>query len=157
MDVVYWQDLQCDALAQAMCCRLTLPLFLSVSLCLSLSLSCSLPHPLILSCMHACSCTHAQRHMHPHSQCGRPAAPTLQPCLPAGTANGPMPAIMSAKTSPGWKLPTNRLCSVSSREFQYTWQQCAGRQAGPWQSAGQGNSSRQLRECTSDTHNSSSP
>lgn len=45
---------------------------------------------------------------------------TVQPFCAAGMANGPMPAIMSTTTCPALKVSTRRLCSCSSREFQYT-------------------------------------
>ncbi len=38
--------------------------------------------------------------------------------LPAGTAKGPMPAMTSHTTSPGWKRLMSRRCSVSSLLFQ---------------------------------------
>ena len=47
-------------------------------------------------------------------------AQTLQPRCAAGMAKGPIPAITSRMTSLGLKVPTRRVCSCSSREFQYT-------------------------------------
>mmetsp|Transcript_35001 Transcript_35001/g.58846 ORF Transcript_35001/g.58846 Transcript_35001/m.58846 type:complete len:253 (+) Transcript_35001:387-1145(+) len=52
----------------------------------------------------------------------RSFANTVHPLSAAGTANGPMPAIMSHTTVPDLLryFPTKRACSFSKREFQYT-------------------------------------
>lgn len=47
-------------------------------------------------------------------------AHTKTPFFPAGTANGPTPAITSHTISPGLNLSTNLACSVLSRLFQNT-------------------------------------
>ena len=50
-------------------------------------------------------------------------ANTVHPSCAAGTANGPMPAIMSHTTVlfPCKYKAASRECSLSSREFQYTF------------------------------------
>jgi len=69
--------------------------------------------------------THTHTHTHhirTHAHKQKTNTRTVQPLSAAGMANGPTPAIMSTTTSRGWKYcSTRRWCSVSSREFQYTW------------------------------------
>ena len=46
---------------------------------------------------------------------------TILPLWAEGMAKGPMPAMTSATICPVWNSSVSRLCSCSSREFQYTY------------------------------------